>query len=337
MQSRRTLVLALAIVAAAAWSGWSQSIKLTYANFPPATTFPCVQMERWAQEVEKRTNGKVKVQTFPGGTLLAAKNMIDGVISGVADIGCFSPSYQPGRFPVSEAVDLPFSFPNAKVASLAYLDLVHKYNPKELDKVKVITLFTCSPANLMTKTPVRTLADMKGMELRVAGTGVDVVKALGGVPVAMPQSETPDAIQKGIVKGMVTSMEVLKDMSFAEYCRWATTLNTHVVSFGVVMNLSRWKALPADVQKVITDMEREQSLWTASYADDHVTDALAWSQKTYDHKVLTLPADDQARVKKVMEPLIDEYVRKTAAQGLPGADIVKDLRAFAAAHAAEYP
>ena len=58
------------------------TITLKYANFPPATTFPCVQMERWAKEVEKRTTGKVKVQTFPGGTLLPAKNIFDGVISG---------------------------------------------------------------------------------------------------------------------------------------------------------------------------------------------------------------------------------------------------------------
>jgi TRAP-type C4-dicarboxylate transport system substrate-binding protein len=63
------------------------ALKLTYANFPPAATFPCVQMEHWAKEVEKRTGGKVKVQTFPGGTLLAAKNILDGVISGLADIG----------------------------------------------------------------------------------------------------------------------------------------------------------------------------------------------------------------------------------------------------------
>ena len=63
-------------------------IKLSYANFPPAPTFPCVQMEMWKTEVEKRTGGKVKVDTYPGSTLLSAKNMFDGVIAGTADIGC---------------------------------------------------------------------------------------------------------------------------------------------------------------------------------------------------------------------------------------------------------
>jgi len=77
-----------------------KQITLRYANFPPAPTFPCVQMERWAKEVEKRTNGQVKVNTFPGSTLLDAKSMFDGVLSGIADIGCSCPGYEPNRFPL---------------------------------------------------------------------------------------------------------------------------------------------------------------------------------------------------------------------------------------------
>ncbi|MCX5821111.1 MAG: TRAP transporter substrate-binding protein DctP, partial [Deltaproteobacteria bacterium] len=146
-------------------------VTLTYANFPPASTFPCVQMERWVKEIEKRTNGQVKINTFPGGTLLPAKNIFDGVIAGTADIGNFAMSYQPGRFPVSEAVDLPLGFPNARVASLVLTDLIDKYKPKEFEKVKILTLFTCPPADFMTSKPVRTLKDLKGMELRVSGTG----------------------------------------------------------------------------------------------------------------------------------------------------------------------
>ena len=95
-------VLFLALTAAPGTARSAETITLRYANFPPSATFPCVQMERWAKEVENRTHGKVKVQTFPGGTLLAAKNIFDGVISGMADIGNFAMSYQPGRFPVSE-------------------------------------------------------------------------------------------------------------------------------------------------------------------------------------------------------------------------------------------
>jgi TRAP-type transport system periplasmic protein len=304
------------------------TITLTYANFPPAATFPCVQMERWAKEVEKRTGGKVKVKTFPGGTLLNPKNMLEGVTSGVADIGNFAMSYQPGRFPVSEALDLPYGFTSAKTASLVLFDLIDKYKPKEFEKVKIITLFTCPPTNLMTSKPVKSLADLKGMELRVAGTGTEVAKRLGAVPIAMPQSETPEAIQKGIVKGMVSSLEILQDLKFASYTPYATIVNLPVVTFAVVMNKAKWDSLPADVKKAIDDLAREQAAWTGEYADRHVRESLDWAKKNYNHQVLTLSAADQKTVEESLRPMIDEYVRKVTAQGLPGKQLVADVLAL---------
>jgi len=304
----------------------AQEIKLTYANFPPAQTFPCVQMERWAKEVEKRTNGKVKVQTFPGGTLLPAKNIFDGVISGTADIGNFAMSYQPGRFPVSEAVDLPLGFQSAKVASLVLYDLIEKYRPKEFEKVKIITAFTCAPNDLMTSKPVKSLADLRGMELRVSGTGAEVIKRIGGIPIAMPMSETPEAIQKGIVKGIVSSLETLKDFNYAAYCPYATEANLFVVSFAVVMNREKWESLPADVKKVIDDMRREQSEWTGDYMDRHVKESLSWSKAKYNHQVFTLSKTDRAEITRLVQPMIDEYVKRVETQGVPGKNILGDVQ-----------
>ena len=129
------LFAALAPVPAAA-----EPVKLSYANFPPAPTFPCVQMERWKTEVEKRTNGKVLVNTYPGGTLLGAKSMMDGVIAGQADIGCLCMAYQPGRFVVTNAASLPLGIPNATVGSgLASVVLMIS------SRVKMFTLTPLSP------------------------------------------------------------------------------------------------------------------------------------------------------------------------------------------------
>ena len=139
-------------------------VKLSYANFPPAPTFPCVQMERWKTEVEKRTEGKVAINTYPGGTLLGAKNMMDGVIAGQADIGCLCMAYQPGRFIVTNATSLPLGLPNAKVASMVLWDLYQKYLPSSFAKVKVLTMFTTAPANIMSKVPVRNLDDIRGLD-----------------------------------------------------------------------------------------------------------------------------------------------------------------------------
>lgn len=330
-----TLLLGFGLVTPKA-SHSQATITLKYANFPPATTFPCVQMERWAKEVEKRTNGKVKVQTFPGGTLLPAKNIFDGVIAGTADIGNFAMSYQPGRFPVSEAIDLPIGFTSAKAASLALFDLIEKYQPKEFEKVKVITLFTCPPADIMSKTPVRSLADLKGMELRASGTGAEVLKRLGATPVGMPQSEAPEAIQKGVVKGNVSSMEILKDFNFAAYLPYATETNLFVVTFAVVMNKAKWDSLPADVKKVIDDLRREQAEWTGKYVDDHVHEALKWSKEKYNHQLIKMSDKDMAEIRRLVKPMIDEYIKKVNGQGLPGDQIIKDVYALKEKYEKQY-
>jgi len=300
-------------------------IKLTYANFPPAPTFPCIQMERWKTEVEKRTNGKVKVMTFPGSSLLGAKNMFDGVISGMADIGCLTLGYQPGRFPVSEAADLPVEMPNAKVASLVVLDLVQKYNPKEFEKVKILTMFSCAPSNFMTQVPVKSVKDIKGLELRVVGTAADVLKLLGGIPVGMPQSDTPEALQKGVVKGVISSMEVLKDLNYAAYCPYATITNIQTYAFVVAMNKDKWNSLPNDVKKILDDLSRDQAIWTGKYADDHVLEALEWSKQKYGHKVFTISEADRAEIRKRLKPVRDDYIKRMNAMGLPGDQIVSDV------------
>ena len=276
------------------------------------------------------------IQTFPGGTLLPAKNIFDGVITGTADIGNFAMSYQPGRFLISEAIDQPIGFSSAKAASLALYDLIEKYKAKEFEKVKILTLFTCPPANIMTIKPVKSLKDLKGMELRVGGTQADIIKNLGGIPIAMPQSETPEALQKGTVKGHVSSMEVLKDFNYAAYTANATIANLWVVTFAVVMNKEKWESLPADVKKVIDDMRKEWALWTGNYVDNHVTESIKWSKEKYNLQIFEFPAAEKAEIPKLIKPLIDEYTKRVTAAGLPGDQIIKDVYALKEKYEKQY-
>ncbi|HVN83026.1 MAG TPA: TRAP transporter substrate-binding protein [Terriglobia bacterium] len=306
-------------------SAGAQTITLTYANFPPAPTFPCVQMERWAKEVNARTNGKVVVKTFPGGTLLGAKNMFDGVVSGVADIGCLATAYQPGRFLFLEAMDLPLEFPSAEVASLAMWDLYVKHKPKAFDQVKVLTMFTCAPANIMSQKPVRKLEDLEGLKLRAAGTGVEIMKLLGAQPEGMPMSAVPEALQKAVVHGLVSSLEVMKDMKFAEYCKFVTMCDLWVVPFAVVMNKQKWESLPDDVKKVFDDLSREQSKWTGEYADKHAKDASEWSKETEKVEFITLPKEEKDRWTAKIKPVIQQYLDRTQKEGINGKEVVDDL------------
>ena len=304
-------------------------IKLTYANFPPAPTFPCVQMERWKKEVEKRTNGKVVIQTFPGGTLLKAKGIMDGVIAGTADIGNLCMAYQPGRFVITNATALPLGLPNAKVASLTLWDLYKKYKPKSFAKVKVLTMFTTAPSNIMSTIPIKSLADLKGVPIRASGGAAQILKAWGANRVGMPMPETPEALQKGVVKGLFTSLEVMKDFKFAELCKYVTMTQTPVYPFAVVMNMDKWNSLPKDVQKVFDELGTQQSAWTGVYMDKAVKRSMAWSKRKQGVKVFRLPKKEKAKWDKLLDPITANWIKANEAKGLPAKAIVQDIKDFA--------
>jgi len=325
-----TIFFMATILITACWSPMATAgpIKLNYANFPPAPTFPCVQMERWKEEVEKRTNGAVVVNTFPGGTLLGAKNMMDGVIAGQADIGNLCMAYQPGRFVVTNATSLPLGLPSSKVASLVLWDIYKKYNPKAFAKVKVLTMFTTAPTNIMSKVPVRNLSDIKGLDLRASGGAAKILGAWGANPVGMPMPATVEALQKGVVKGLFSSLEVMKDFKFAESCRYATMTNTVIYPFAVVMNMDKWNSLPKDVQDVMEGLSVQQAAWTGTYMDNHVEDAIDWSKKTHQVEFIQLSEAEKAEWDNKLQFLNDKWIQSAKEKGFPAEDIVADIKAF---------
>lgn len=305
----------------------AQQINLTYAFFAPAGTFPAKQMAHWADELNKRTGGKVKVQTFPGGTLLGAREMYDGVTKGVADIGLGSPSYDPGRFPLTSGVSLPVGFPNATVASRTLWQLTQEFTPKEYEDFKVIAMFTTEPGYIMSKTPVANAADLNGMKLRAAGTGVPVLSALGAAPIGMAMPEVPQAVQTGVINGTMTSREVLKDFKLAETLKYVTDYPTVVVSFAAVMDRKRWEKLPADVQKVIDELGPEMAVWTGRYHDqENVGGAIEWGKTQHKLQIVPVAADERARWDAKLKPMEEKWVAEMSAKGLPAARYLARLR-----------
>ncbi|SHI38496.1 TRAP transporter substrate-binding protein [Desulfofundulus thermosubterraneus] len=306
-------------------SGAAKPIVLKYAFFAPANTFPAKQMEKWKEELEKRTNNKVKVELFPGGTLLTAQNMYDGVKNGVADIGLSCPTYEPGRFPLLAISDLPSGFPNSRVASRVVFDLIKEFPPDAFKDFKIITAFATEPARLMVTEPVTNLHDLKGKQIRISGALTPVLKELGASPVGMPMSEVPEALQTGIIKGLVSSREVLMDLKLAEKLKYTTDYPLTVTSFVAVMNKDVWNSLPPDVQKVIDDLSLEMAIWTGEYMDNHVKEALEWSKKEHGLQIITLSPEEKAAWDKILKPIQDKYVEELKAKGLPAEEYKKRL------------
>ncbi|HEY5719046.1 MAG TPA: TRAP transporter substrate-binding protein, partial [Gammaproteobacteria bacterium] len=319
--------LAGLVALAAALPLRAAEINLTYAFFAPAGTFPGRQMAHWAEEVNKRTGGKVEVKTFPAGTLLGAKEMYDGVRQGVADIGLGAPSYDPGRFPLTSGVSLPVGFTNSTVASLTLWELTKEFQPAEFADYKVIAMFTTEPGYIMSRNPAATLAQLDGMKLRAAGTGVPVLKALGAAPVGMPMPEVPQSVQTGVIDGAMTSREILKDFKLAETLKYVTDYPTVVVTFAAVMDRKRWEQLPADVQKVIDELAPEMALWTGQYHDtQNVNGALEWAKKEHALQVLPVAADERAKWDARLQPLEQQWVAEMSGKGLPAERYLARLR-----------
>jgi len=221
------------------------------------------------------------------------------------------------------------------VASLTLWDLYKKYRPEEFAQVKVLTMFACAPANIYAKKPVRKLEDLKGLQLRASGGVAQVLKALGASPVGMPQSEAPAALQKGVVVGAVSSLETLMDFKYAEICRYVTFFNGPVYPFAVVMNMDRWKSLPQDVREVMEELGTQQAVWTGTYMDRHVNESIEWSKKHYQMEFIHLSPEEKAKWDQLLAPITDEWIANAKGKGLPAAQMVEDIKAFARMYAGE--
>ncbi|MCX5833528.1 MAG: TRAP transporter substrate-binding protein [Deltaproteobacteria bacterium] len=309
----------------------ANDIKLTYSIFFPPSHVQAKAGESWAKEIEKRTNGQVKITVFPGGTLTPADQCYDGVVKGISDIGMSAFAYTRGRFPVMEALDLPLGFPSGRVATRVANEFFKVMKPKALEDVKILYLHAHGPGLLHTKKPVKTLEDLRGMKIRSTGFSAKVVEALGAVPVAMPQGETYESLQKGVVDGTFGPIEVLKGWKQAEVVKSTTECYEvgYTTVFFVAMNLKKWNALPKDIKKIFGEV-------SSGWIDVH---GKAWDTSDADGRAFTLSLGNQiiklsstesARWKKAVTPTIDEYIKNTDAKGLPGKQAVKEAQTILA-------
>jgi TRAP-type transport system periplasmic protein len=306
------VVLAITLTATSALSAGAKPTKLTFSIFFPPTHGQTKAAMAWAKEIEKRTDNKVQISVFAGGTLTKAPQCYSGTVKGISDLGFSLFAYTRGRFPVMAAVDLPMGYADGKVASRVAQEFAIAFKPKELSDVKVLYLHAHGPGLLHTKKPVKKLEDLKGMKIRATGLSAKIVKALGGVPVAMPQGGTYEALKKGVVEGTFGPMEVLKGWKQAEVIKYTTECYSigYTTTFFVVMNLDKWNSLPADIKKIFDEVSDK-------YTDVHgnVWDSTDQEGRKYTlslgNEIISLSDEESARWRKAVEPVINDYITNT--------------------------
>jgi TRAP-type C4-dicarboxylate transport system substrate-binding protein len=302
----------------------AETVKLTYSNFFPPGHIQSKLAEAWCKEVEKRTNGEVVVEYYPGQTLTKARQVYDGVVEGLSDVGFSVLAYTRGRFPVMAAVDLPLGYTSGTVATKVVNAVYNKFKPKELMDTQVMYLHAHGPGLIHTKgKAVRKLEDMKGLEFRGHGTSALVVKALGGTPVPKPMPETYQMLQKGVVEGAVYPFEANKGWKLGEVTNFCTASFSaaYTTSFFVVMNKAKWNSLSAANQKIITQINTE-------WADKH---GEAWDTSdaqgivfflNQGSEIIGLDVKEAERWKKAVAPIISDYAADMTKKGFNGNELV---------------
>jgi len=306
-------------------------IELKLAHFFPGTHPAETELiQPWADAIEEATEGRVKIVSYHGGTLSQADAIYEGVISGIADMGLSCFSYTRGRFPVLEAFELPgVIYSNSKVASMVAWDGIQDLNPEEIQDTKLLMVFATGPGDLFTKVPVRNLADIKGLEIRATGLSAKTIEALGGLPVGMPQSEAYEALSKGVVKGNLSPVEVLKGWGHAEVTDYLTlTPFLYNTLFFINVNLDTWNSLPADIQDIIETISKEYFEQVAIGLWDMQNEAaLKWAVDEKGMEIITLTEQEQQLWMELTDPIQNEYIQSMNKLGHPGQeilDLVKD-------------
>ncbi len=306
----------------------AEKIKLTYSIFFPPTHVQCKLANEWADEVARRTGGRVEVTVYPGGSLTKAPQCYQGVVDGVSDIGHGVFAYSRGRFPLIEGIDLPLGYPDGATATRIANAVVTKFMPREVQDTQIMYVHAHGPGILASKKPVKSMADLKGMKVRATGFSAKVVEALGGSPVSMSQGEAYEALQKGVVEATMCPIETLKGWKQAEVIAYVTDSQCvgYTTAFFVTMNREKWNALPADIRAIIAEINAE---WVVKHGE-------AWSDADVEGRAFTaemgreffaLSEDEQALWAKTVEPLIDEYVKSAGEKGVPAEEFVKELKA----------
>ncbi len=232
-------------------------IELTYGSTYAADHTFSLADKAWFAKIEKETNGRVKFKPYWNATLFAGKGGgMDEVEAHVVDIGMVMPSYSRSGYDICKAMYLFTMGANQETGRRIFNELRAKFPEidKEYAALKVLAYTSGVDYDLITRKPVRKVADLKGMRLKITADFAGPMKLLGVDPVNAPMPETYPMVQKGILDGLMGSLEGLKSFRFAEIAKYYTYVGYYRTHNGSrAMNRDAWFKLPPDIQKVFND------------------------------------------------------------------------------------
>ena len=301
--------------------------RLTYSVFFPATHVHSQLAIEWANEIYRRTGGRVKIDVSPGCVLSSAGENYECVVQGVTDLGMSCFSYSRGMFPMLEGLDLPLGYRDGRQATRIANAYFRKFRPKELEDVQVMYIHAHGPGVLAVKGRVEKVSELKGKSIRGTGVSAMVIRALEGNAIGMGQPDTYEALRKGVVEGTLCPIETLKGWRQGEVIDSVVRIPSggYTTAMFVVMNQDTWRRLPPDIQQIFRQVNEEWipkhgQAWDA--ADAEGESFVLSLGKT----VTTLTPAEDAVAREKIAPVLAEWSAAVNAKGLPGDEALAFLQ-----------
>jgi len=283
--------------------------------------------QAWADDIERVTDGRVKITLYWGGALGAATDQLDMLESGIADIVYHCEAWTPGMFPLSQLPALPFlcATPTGVFNYGRYL--LQWDECTEFDDYKVLLNFA-PPGCLLwfTDKKVTTLEDIKGLKIRTGG-GVfaRIPEALGASAVSIPTADMYMSLERKIAQGTTVDPAYVEIAKVYEVLKYAIETPLYDGIHSVLMSKKAWDSLPIDLQQIIDKYLEETWIDWLVYCIEWESSAIATAAEN-GVEFYSLSDAEMARWKELLEPIVDDWIEEMEAEGVPAREAVDIVR-----------
>jgi TRAP-type C4-dicarboxylate transport system substrate-binding protein len=296
-------------------------------------------LEDWGSSIEKASNGTITYKVYPAQQLGKAFDHYDMARDGIADVTYVNPGYQPGRFPLIGAGELPFLVSDAKGGSQALDAWYRKYAAQEMKDVKFCLGFVHDPGTFHARSKkIMVPADIKGMKIRPAHATISTwVTQLGGTNVQSSAPEVRDLIEKGVAEAVTFPWGSIPLFGIDKVTKYHMEAPLYVTTFAWVMNKAKYEGMSAAQKKVIDDhCSNEWALRVASPWADFEHAGIAKLKADPAHEVYTISAEQLAEWRKSAEPLQAAWAANVRKAGGDPDAAMKELQESLAQYKAAY-
>jgi len=253
------LVVSLVVLLAGPSGVWAESNGKMHLKFstwhPPASREVKTVWEPMLETLKEKSGGRITYTLYAGGALGKGPEHYDIVAKGLSDMGYFTATWTPGRFPLTDVLSLATWVDGKDIAVDIGNQMYKEALSSEFPGVKMIELNGCIQAFLWTTKPVKSLEDAKGLKIRSpGGHQTHYIKSLGMEPVFMPLGDVYLALETGTIDGLVTCPPLVLAFKLYEVAKYGVVATFGCVSEGVIMNQKSWEKTPDDLKPIIEEV-----------------------------------------------------------------------------------